>query len=141
MRKSSNFYPKFALTRIVPFSEYCIGVFQLESYKLSFNCRSDGSTKWPKVVEKVVVMVIDGLRSDHIFLVEKNLDTGDPITLSFSDSMPYLKSVLSTEGGNKQKTYNSKGRKPNGGLAFEMITSSPTVTYPRLMVCVQKLLQ
>lgn len=73
-------------------------------------------------------MVIDALRTDHVLTVETDLDDGSAKTVKYLDYMPYTAQHLI-------KTQNAKNKKDgSSALGFEVITSMPTVTAPRIQV-------
>ena len=79
-------------------------------------------------------MVIDGLRSDHLFMTERDLDAGTPVNLKYSNNMPYLSSLLNATQKKPTKHQDNPSFHPEDALAFEVITAAPTVTLPRILV-------
>lgn len=79
---------------------------------------------------KIVVMVIDGLRTDHVLSMVADLDNGGAQSLHYNNKMPYVSKLLQQT----QDGVNKKDKFGGGALGFELITSMPTVTAPRIQV-------
>ncbi|KAF2358312.1 Type I phosphodiesterase/nucleotide pyrophosphatase/phosphate transferase [Trinorchestia longiramus] len=80
-------------------------------------------------IPKVVLMVIDGLRRDHVFSLHTDLDMGNAASVKYHSHIPYVGQLLNST----QNLHSTQNKKWSGAAAFDVMTFTPTVTAPRLL--------